>query len=163
MLTTAGLTKDPSDCKIRQHRSQFHPFFLHLSSYAHCTRNILLAIIHTPSNLFATILIDIVLIRSYQCHPCCQHPHRHRTHRVTLYCTTSQCHLESCTNNLTKHVNFFATSYSRISLPPASSSLPSSLTSYSSDRTDTTQAASILIKIVVIVSYCTTSPCLSLE
>ena len=37
-------------------------------------------------------------------HSCCQHqphrhPHRHRTHRVALYCTTSHCPAGGYTNN----------------------------------------------------------------
>ena len=64
--------------------------------------------------LFAAILIDIILITSYS--------------------TTSHCHLESYANNLTKHVILLAASFSRLKLWPASSSPPSSSTSYSSRR-----------------------------
>jgi len=49
-LTTARHTYHSSACKIRRHGPQFHPFFLRLSSYAHRTRRILLAIIHATAN-----------------------------------------------------------------------------------------------------------------
>ena len=101
------------------------------------------------------------LIRDYPCrrhHPH-RHPHRHRTRRVVSYCTISHCHWESCANNLTKQVDLFATSYSRLSLPPASSSPPSSSTSYSSRPTDAIHAAGILIDIVLVASYRTTFSC----
>jgi len=69
-----------------------------------------------------------------------RHPHRHRTRRVLLdihaagiliditlvgsYCTTSHClcSSESCVNHVTKLVGLRATSHSRSSLPPVSSS-----------------------------------------
>ena len=44
------------------------------------------------------------------------------------------CPFESCANNLMKLVDLLAASYLLSSLPPASSSLPSSSTSYSSRR-----------------------------
>jgi len=53
---------------------------------------------------------------------------------VMSSCTTSHCHLESCTNNPMKHVNLFATTYLRLSMQPVSSSPPSSSTSSSSCR-----------------------------
>jgi len=65
--------------------------------------------------LFTTIFIDIVLIVSY---------------RIVQLPTV--CHLESCANNLTKHVDLFAASYTRLSLPLASFLPPFSLTLYSS-------------------------------
>jgi len=94
------------------------------------------------SNLFTAIFIDIVLVASHQ-----------------IVQLPTVCHLESCAENLTKHVDLFAASYSRLSMPPASSSPPSSSTSYSSRPTDTIHAAGILIDIVLIASYCTTSHC----
>ena len=65
-LTTARLTNHSSACKIRRHGPQFHPLFLCLSSYAHRTRRILLAIIHGAGNLFTATLIDAELVASYR-------------------------------------------------------------------------------------------------
>jgi len=88
------------------------------------------------SNLFTAISIDIVLVASHQ-----------------IVQLPTVCHLESCAKNLTKHVDLFAASYSQLSMPPASSSPPSSSTSYSSRPTDTIHAAGILIDIVLVASH----------
>jgi len=90
--------------------------------------------------LFTAIFIDIVLVAWH--------------HIVQL---PTVCHLESCANNLTKHVDLFAASYSRLSLRPASFSPPSSSTSYSSRPTDAIHAAGILIDIVLIASQASQS------
>ena len=71
-------------------------------------------------------------------------------------------HLKSYANNLTKHVGLLAASYSRLSLRPASSSPPSSSTSYLSCPTDDINTTGIPIDLVLVTSYCTTSHCLSL-
>ena len=114
----------------------------------------LFAFRHTPIALDASYLLSSTLRQNLH-----RHPHRHRTRRVASYCTSSHCHLESCANNLTKNVHLLAASYSRLSLRPVSSSPPSSSKPYSSRPTDAIHAAGILIDIVLIVSYCTTSHC----
>jgi len=63
------------------------------------------------------------------------------------------CLLESCTNNLMKHVDLHATSYSQLFLPPASSLLLSSSTLYLSRPNDTIHTTSILIVNILLISY----------
>ena len=119
----------------------------------------------------STSIFSPRLIRDCSCrrhHPH-RHPHRRRTHRVvpmpsTLPASSSTsyssrrivqlptvCHLESCVNNLTKHLDLVAVSYSQLSLLPASSSPPSSSTSYSSRRIVQPPPASVPLKVALTI------------
>ena len=102
--------------------------------------------------IFLSSLPPVFSSRSYSPrltrYPGRRHPHRHRTRRVLLdihaagilfdiirvgsYCTTSHClcSSDSCADRVTKLVGLPATSHSRLSLSPVSSS-----TSYSSRLT----------------------------
>ena len=71
-------------------------------------------------------------------------------------------HFESCTNNLMKHFDLLTATYLWLSLPPVSSSLSSSSISYLLHPTNTIDATSILIHIVLIASHTITSHCLAL-